>query len=105
MLGQIVSKAGSCEPEESPRVLWQPSHGWPLRLQATTSENTNVLLHSVGYFKKQLTGDEKEELLEIVVTYHRRCVPLIVPMTLINHYVRKYREPYLKRQVYFSLTR
>jgi uncharacterized protein YbgA (DUF1722 family) len=29
-------------------------------------------------------------------------VPLIVPITLMNHYVRKYREPYLKQQYYFN---
>ncbi len=71
-----------------------------LRLLATTKKNTNVLLHIAGYFKKQLSAEEKEELLEVVETYHKGLVPLIVPIVLINHYVRKYDEPYLKRQYY-----
>ena len=29
-------------------------------------------------------------------------VPLIVPVTLLNHYVRKYDQPYLKQQVYLN---
>ena len=29
-------------------------------------------------------------------------VPLIVPITLLNHYVRKYDEPYLKQQLYLN---
>jgi uncharacterized protein YbgA (DUF1722 family)/uncharacterized protein YbbK (DUF523 family) len=73
-----------------------------LRLQATSRKNTNVLFHCMGYFKKHLTGDEKEELIEIIGAYHKGFVPLIVPVTLINHYVRKYREPYLKRQFYLN---
>lgn len=73
-----------------------------LRLQATSRKHTNVLLHAMGYFKKQLTADEKAELLDVIGTYQKGYVPLIVPITLMNHYVRKYREPYLKRQHYFN---
>jgi len=54
----------------------------------------------MGYFKKQLTADEKQELLEVIEAYRWEYVPLIVPITLINHYVRKYGEPYLKEQYY-----
>lgn len=71
-----------------------------LRLLATARKNTNVLQHIMGYFKKELTGDEKEELLEVIGNYHRGVIPLIVPVTLLAHYVRKYDQPYLKRQHY-----
>ncbi|NLJ26529.1 MAG: YbgA family protein, partial [Deltaproteobacteria bacterium] len=71
-----------------------------LRLKASVAKNTNVLQHMMGYFKKQLSRDEKEELLEILAQYRQGLVPLIVPVTLINHYVRKYDEPYLKGQYY-----
>ena len=71
-----------------------------LSLKTTVKKNTNVLHHLMGYFKKQLSADEKQELLEIIENYHRGDVPLIVPVTLINHYVRKYDQPYLKEQYY-----
>jgi uncharacterized protein YbgA (DUF1722 family) len=71
-----------------------------LRLQATLSKNANVLYHLLGYFKKQLSGDEKQEMLEIIDCYRKGLVPLIVPVTLINHYVRHYHEPYLREQFY-----
>jgi hypothetical protein len=29
-------------------------------------------------------------------------IPLIVPVTLFNHFVRKYQEPYLRRQFYLN---
>jgi uncharacterized protein YbgA (DUF1722 family) len=54
----------------------------------------------MGYFKEQLSADEKQELLETINEYRQEIVPLIVPITLINHYVRKYDQPYLKNQYY-----
>jgi uncharacterized protein YbgA (DUF1722 family)/uncharacterized protein YbbK (DUF523 family) len=71
-----------------------------LKLLATTRKNTNVLQHIAGYFKKQLSPKEKQELLMVIQMYHKSLVPLIVPIVLINHYVNKYDEPYLKRQYY-----
>jgi uncharacterized protein YbgA (DUF1722 family)/uncharacterized protein YbbK (DUF523 family) len=73
-----------------------------LRLKVTVKKNLNVLYHLLGYFKKQLTADEKQELLEIIERYGKEYVPLIVPVSLINHYVRKYRQPYLQQQVYLN---
>jgi uncharacterized protein YbgA (DUF1722 family) len=69
---------------------------------ATVKKNTNVLLHIMGYFKKDLTGDEKEELREVIENYHEKLVPLIVPITLLNHYVRKYKTQYLEEQFYLN---
>jgi uncharacterized protein YbgA (DUF1722 family)/uncharacterized protein YbbK (DUF523 family) len=73
-----------------------------LKLRTTPKKNANVLLHMMGYFRKQLSSDEKEELLELIENYRRHYLPLIVPVTLINHYVRKYDQPYLKQQVYLN---
>jgi uncharacterized protein YbgA (DUF1722 family)/uncharacterized protein YbbK (DUF523 family) len=73
-----------------------------LRRMTTMRKNTNVLEHILGYFKKQLTSDEKQEMLEIIQHYRRGHVPLVVPITLSNHYVRRYGEPYLSRQVYLN---
>lgn len=73
-----------------------------LRLKTTVKKNSNVLQHLMGYFKKQLTADEKQELLEVFGHYRSGLVPLIVPITLINHYVRKYDQPYLKQQTYLN---
>ena len=73
-----------------------------LTLKTTAKKNNNVLQHLMGYFKKQLTADEKRELLEVFEQYRQGFAPLIVPMTLINHYVRKYDQPYLKIQTYLN---
>jgi uncharacterized protein YbgA (DUF1722 family)/uncharacterized protein YbbK (DUF523 family) len=73
-----------------------------LRLKATPKKNANVLQHMMGYFREQLTSGEKQELLEIIELYRRELLPLIVPITLIKHYVHKYDQPYLKEQVYLN---
>jgi len=73
-----------------------------LQLKTTPKKNSNVLMHMMGYFKEQLSSDEKQELLEVLDHYRQEYIPLIVPMTLINHYVRKYDQPYLKEQVYLN---
>lgn len=73
-----------------------------LKLAATTGKNANVLQHALGYFKNVLTADEKREMLDIVSEYRHGLVPLIVPVTLLSHYVRKYDEPYLATQTYLS---
>ncbi len=73
-----------------------------LKLRATVKKQINVLQHLMGYFKKDLSGDEKQELLEAIDHYREGYIPLIVPITLINHYVRKYNQPYLKLQYYLN---
>ena len=73
-----------------------------LRLGTTTKKHVNVLQHMMGYFKKELSADEKKELLEILDQYAKELVPLIVPITLLNHYVRKYEQSYLAGQVYLN---
>jgi len=73
-----------------------------LRLKPTIRKNLNVLQHVMGYFKKQLSADEKRELIEVLEQYRNEYVPLIVPITLINHYVRKYAQPYLRQQTYLN---
>jgi uncharacterized protein YbgA (DUF1722 family)/uncharacterized protein YbbK (DUF523 family) len=73
-----------------------------LQFLATPKKNVNVLQHMAGYFKDKLSADEKKELLEVIANYHDGMVPLIVPVTLLRHYVRKYEEGYLSQQVYLN---
>lgn len=71
-----------------------------LSFKTTRRKNTDVLFHAMGFFKKQIAADEKRELVETIENYRMGYVPLIVPVTLLSHYVRKYEEPYLKEQFF-----
>lgn len=73
-----------------------------MRLLPTVPKHVNVLQHLLGYFKRELTPDEKAEALELIEHYRRGHLPLIVPGTLLNHFVRKYRQPYLAEQYYLN---
>lgn len=73
-----------------------------METQATTRKNTNVLEHIFGYFKKDLTKEEKAEMVSLIQTYHDRMIPLIVPVTMLKHYTEKYNEEYLKTQYFLN---
>ncbi len=73
-----------------------------LQIKTTPRKNVNVLQHALGYFKKHLTSKEKEEALTLIEQYRQGFLPLIVPVTLLRHFIRKYEEPYLDRQLYFQ---
>jgi len=38
----------------------------------------------------------------VIQSYRAGLVPLIVPITLLNHYIRKFGEPYLASQTYLN---
>jgi uncharacterized protein YbgA (DUF1722 family)/uncharacterized protein YbbK (DUF523 family) len=69
---------------------------------ATPAKHQNVLLHILGYFKQDLASAEKTELIDLIDKYKAGLYPLIVPVTLLNHYVRKYNKPYLAGQFYLN---
>ena len=95
-LGALVAGAGRRDVRGEYLEGFMRSMGY----QATVSKNVNVLEHIMGYFKKELSGDEKAELLELIGSYRRNLIPLIVPITMLNHYVRKYSQEYLSGQYY-----
>jgi uncharacterized protein YbgA (DUF1722 family)/uncharacterized protein YbbK (DUF523 family) len=101
MLGRLVADARA-HPLEELHAGYVELLMEAARLRATGRKHANVLLHCLGYFKKQLKADEKAEMLEIIGAYQDGYIPLIVPITMINHYVRVYDQPYLKRQFYLN---
>ncbi len=99
--GKLVAAAGSLEADDL-FARYEALLLKGVRTPTTVKKNVNVLQHLLGYFKRQLSTDEKSETLEIIDRYHRGLVPLVVPVTLVNHFVRKYDQPYLREQVYLN---
>ena len=73
-----------------------------LKLKCTPGKHANVLQHMLGFFKDLLDADEKQEMLEILQQFRAGDVPLIVPVTLMKHHVRKFRVAYLANQSYLQ---
>ena len=100
-MGKLVAE-GKQMPMKDLYARYETALMEALALKTTPKKNLNVLQHLMGYFKKQLSGDEKQELLDVFEQYRLEYLPLVVPLTLINHFVRKYDQPYLKLQTYLN---
>ncbi len=100
-LGRLVA-----ESKTSPRVdlrdRYESGFMAALAKLATPGRHTNVLQHMVGYFHDRLDDSSRRELLGCIEDYRRTLVPLIVPITLVTHYVRRFDVEYLKGQVYLN---
>lgn len=99
LLGRLVAQAKEI-PGQELAARYQALLLEAMKLQATNKKQANVLQHILGYFKKVLAGDEKQELLELIDSYRQGDLPLLGPLTLINHYIRKYGPHYLQEQYY-----
>ena len=73
-----------------------------LKHLSNRKSHTNTLLHLQGYFKKYLSKEQKQELVQKIDEYRSGILPLLVPLTLINHYLREHTSDYLSSQVYLS---
>ncbi len=73
-----------------------------LQKTSTRKNNVNVLMHIQGYFKKQLSAEDKRELSECIHDYRAGVQPILAPLTLLKHYLKKYPESYLENQSYFE---
>ena len=100
-MGQLVAQSDDW-PLEERSAAYQALFLEALRIKTTPGKNTDVLMHMMGFFKKDLSMDEKQELLEVIEHYKQGLIPLVVPITLLRHYVRKYNQPYLKNQWYLD---
>ena len=74
-----------------------------LRVPATRGRHTNVLQHMLGYFRgRPAARQTASELEEVVHDYERGLVPLVVPLTLLRHHVRRQGVEYLAGQTYLD---
>lgn len=100
-LGRLVADA-----KARPRVAfaeeYQRRFMQALAVIATPKRHANVLQHMLGYFSKQLDEDARLELLSLIEEHRIGRVPLIVPMTLMRHYVRRLQIDYLLGQTYLD---
>jgi uncharacterized protein YbgA (DUF1722 family)/uncharacterized protein YbbK (DUF523 family) len=73
-----------------------------LRHIASPGSHANVLMHIMGFVKDSMTTDEKVEMLELIEAHRTELVPVIVPITLLNHFLRRYPSEYVSRQFYLT---
>jgi uncharacterized protein YbgA (DUF1722 family)/uncharacterized protein YbbK (DUF523 family) len=101
VLGRLIGQAHQHRPKELAHrygELFMKT----LAVKATVRKHVNVLQHILGYFKELLGAHEKAELLGVIGEYHHGLTPLIVPLTLIKHYVQIFDVSYIREQVYLN---
>jgi uncharacterized protein YbgA (DUF1722 family)/uncharacterized protein YbbK (DUF523 family) len=100
-LGRLVAAAKAVARSEL-RARYERGFMAALARLATPARHANVLQHMAGYFKKQLDEGSRAELQQLIDDHRRGLVPLIVPVTLVRHHVRRLGVAYLEGQVYLS---
>jgi uncharacterized protein YbgA (DUF1722 family)/uncharacterized protein YbbK (DUF523 family) len=73
-----------------------------LSIMPTVQTRTNVFLHLMGYLKKQLSSDEKNEILNLFDDYKHGFHSIAVPINLLKIYMKTYNIEYLLDQYYFD---
>ncbi len=100
-LGKLVAAIADYQPAEF-RDLYATRFMEAMAIKANPKKHTNVLLHMVGHFKKSITGEDKQYILGVIEDYRNQLVPLVVPLTLLKHYVSKYDTAYIADQYYLN---
>jgi uncharacterized protein YbgA (DUF1722 family) len=101
VLGRLIGQAHQHRPKELAHrygKLFMKA----LAVKATVRKHVNVLQHILAYFKERLGAHEKAELLDMIGDYHHGHTPLIVPLTLIRHYVQIFDVTHILDQVYLN---
>jgi len=101
VLGRLIGQAEQYRPKELAHRYGELFMN-TLAVKATVRKHVNVLQHIIGHFKKRLSAHEKAELAGVISDYHRELTPLIVPLTLIKHYVQIFDVSYIRDQVYLN---
>ncbi|MBU3013829.1 DUF523 and DUF1722 domain-containing protein [Poseidonibacter lekithochrous] len=100
-LGRIVANHDKREIEI---ILEDYKHAFlrAISLKGSISNTYNVLLHLYGYFKKDITKDEKTEILDTLEEFKTGLIPLIAVVKILNLYIKRFDIEYLKAQKFLN---
>jgi uncharacterized protein YbgA (DUF1722 family) len=101
VLGRLVAEGTGLERAEL-RRQYEEGFMSTLARPATTKRHTNVLAHMAGHLKRVVDEASRRELASCIDEYRRELVPLVVPLTLLRHYVRAHGIDYLAGQIYLE---
>jgi len=100
-LGRIVASAPR-QPRAALLARYEAAFMAALRKPATRGRHTSMLQHMAGYFKKTLDDPARRELEQLISDYRAGLVPLLAPLTLIRHHVKRLDVGHLTGQRYLD---
>jgi uncharacterized protein YbgA (DUF1722 family)/uncharacterized protein YbbK (DUF523 family) len=69
---------------------------------ARSPSNINVLQHALGFFSDSLSAGEKRHFLDLLNEYRIGRAPVSAPLALLQSWIARFDEPYLRQQRYFE---
>jgi uncharacterized protein YbgA (DUF1722 family) len=98
-LGRLVAQSGDLPIDD---LLREYGHQFmaALKVKASRKKHANVLSHLQGYLKTHLDAADKAELVACIEDYRQGLVPLVVPLTLLQHHFRRHPESWVEEQTY-----
>ncbi len=100
-LGRLVARAREV-PRGELAERYANAYMAALGKLATRGRHANVLQHIAGHVKELATRDERAELSDAIADFRRGLAPLVVPVTLLAHHVRRHSIEYLAGQSYLE---
>jgi uncharacterized protein YbgA (DUF1722 family)/uncharacterized protein YbbK (DUF523 family) len=100
-LGRLVAGVASARRSDVAEA-YERTFMHTLKRPATPGRHADVMMHIVGHLKKVIDSGDRHELLDAIDAHRQGEVPLLVPITLIRHHVRKHGVEYLRDQVYLD---
>jgi uncharacterized protein YbgA (DUF1722 family)/uncharacterized protein YbbK (DUF523 family) len=100
-LGKLVANVKDYDIEEFYKLYRQGLMA-AMTHRASRKNNTNVLMHLQGYFKRALSRSQKKELVQVIEDYRVGLLPLLAPLTLIKHYLAAHPDSYLEDQAFLQ---
>jgi uncharacterized protein YbgA (DUF1722 family)/uncharacterized protein YbbK (DUF523 family) len=100
-IGSMVAGAKGV-PRAALRTSYEAQFMGTLAVMATPGRHVNVLQHILGYFRDRLDAASRRELIDLIEDYRLGLVPLVVPLTLVRHHVRRFAISHLQAQTYLQ---
>jgi uncharacterized protein YbgA (DUF1722 family) len=101
VLGRIVAHAKG-RPRDEVAAEYRRAYLDAMARVIDRKRHVNVLQHVIGYFRDVLDPEERAEIRDVLEDYRTGLLPLVVPLTLVRHYVRVRRIEYLMGQRYLE---
>jgi uncharacterized protein YbgA (DUF1722 family)/uncharacterized protein YbbK (DUF523 family) len=99
-LGRIVANADR-KNIGAVRDLYAKGFREALRKPPRHASPINVLMHVMGYFKKELSGREKQHFLGILEAYRVGRTPLSSAVSILRSWIMRFDSEYLRDQTFF----
>ncbi|MGD9971349.1 MAG: YbgA family protein [Sulfuricurvum sp.] len=100
-LGRVIANHDNL-PANEVIGLYEPLFKTAISHKSSIKRTRNVLEHMSGFFKNDLSSEEKTILHGQIRDYAQKIVPLIVPLSTIHLFASKYRTAYLLEQIFID---